>query len=76
MTSTATGRAVFISSLRAFMAQYGFEGVDLDWEYPTSSDRGGNLADTQNFVKLVQEMRAFWVTSMVSVSCLLRIPPT
>lgn len=40
------------------MPQYGFQGVDLDWEYPVSPDRGGAPADTQNLVLLVQEMRA------------------
>ena len=31
MTSTAGSRAAFISSLKSFMSQYGFQGVDLDW---------------------------------------------
>ncbi|KAI0201413.1 glycoside hydrolase superfamily [Astrocystis sublimbata] len=51
-------RAAFISSAMAFMDQYGFQGMDLDWEYPVAPERGGHPDDTQNFVKLVREMRA------------------
>ena len=29
MASSAANRAAFISSLKSFMAQYGFQGVDL-----------------------------------------------
>ncbi|KAL9076421.1 MAG: hypothetical protein Q9157_003682 [Trypethelium eluteriae] len=42
------------------MARYGFQGIDIDWEYPGTPDRGGKLEDTQNLVHLVKEMRAAW----------------
>lgn len=58
MTSTQGNRAAFISSLSQFMSKYGFQGVDLDWEYPASPERGGGTADTENYVALLQEMRA------------------
>ncbi|KAK5989970.1 Acidic mammalian chitinase [Cladobotryum mycophilum] len=58
MTSTKENRAAFISSTITFMGKYKFQGVDLDWEYPGASDRGGGPKDTQNFVLLVQEMHA------------------
>jgi len=45
------------------MPKYGFQGVDLDWEYPVSPDRGGTPDDTQNLVLLVQEMRKAFGTS-------------
>ena len=40
------------------MGKYGFNGVDLDWEYPGTPERGGERADTQNYVSLVKEMKA------------------
>ncbi len=62
MTQTSTNREAFISSLQSFMSRYGFQGVDLDWEYPGTPERGGQRADTQNFVSLVKEMRAAFGT--------------
>lgn len=45
-----------------FMAEYGFQGVDIDWEYPGAPERGGERADTENYVTLIQEMRAAFVS--------------
>lgn len=36
------------------MVFYGFDGVDLDWEYPGAPDRGGNLEDVKNYPTLLQ----------------------
>ena len=36
MASTAANRMSFINKLMKFMDTYGFDGVDLDWEYPTA----------------------------------------
>ena len=58
LSSTQGNRAAFISSLKSFMSKYGFQGVDIDWEYPGTPERGGKRADTENFVSLVKEMRA------------------
>lgn len=57
MSSSRSNRATFISGLMKFMSTYGFDGVDLDWEYPGADDRGGVKADTANFVSLVSEMK-------------------
>lgn len=63
IAASASNRATFISSLQSFMSQYGFRGVDIDWEYPGAPDRHGKLADTQNFVVLLREMRAAFGTN-------------
>lgn len=32
MASTAANRATFINGLITFMDEYGFDGMDMDWE--------------------------------------------
>ncbi|KAF4532928.1 hypothetical protein B566_EDAN015640 [Ephemera danica] len=49
-------RAKFVNNLYTFVKQYGFNGLDLDWEYP--AQRGGASADKANFVSLVKELKA------------------
>ncbi|KAF2492808.1 glycoside hydrolase [Lophium mytilinum] len=58
MTSSKEHRALFITSVVSFMDQWGFQGLDLDWEYPATEVRGGHEGDTANLVSLVQELRA------------------
>ncbi|KAI1827703.1 glycosyl hydrolases family 18-domain-containing protein [Xylaria intraflava] len=57
MTSTSSNRAKFIQALVKFMNQYGFDGIDLDWEYPQADDRGGQTADLANYVQLAKEIK-------------------
>ena len=35
----------------------GFDGLDIDWEYPGAPDRGGKKEDTKNFVLLCETLR-------------------
>ncbi|KAI0124098.1 family 18 glycosyl hydrolase [Xylariales sp. AK1849] len=58
MSSSAGNRKQFIDGLISFMDHYGFDGVDLDWEYPQADDRGGITADKANYVSLVKELRS------------------
>ncbi|OGM49597.1 hypothetical protein ABOM_001631, partial [Aspergillus bombycis] len=57
MAGSAAGRQKFAQSLINFMATWGFDGVDLDWEYPGADDRGGITADTANFVLLLKDLK-------------------
>ncbi|KAL2007609.1 hypothetical protein VTN00DRAFT_9047 [Thermoascus crustaceus] len=50
-------RAKFADNVLSFMVRYGFDGVDLDWEYPGAEDRGGNEDDVKNYVALLKTMR-------------------
>lgn len=58
MASTAANRKIFIRNILGFMMEYGFDGVDIDWEYPGAEDRGGIPQDGENFTLLLQELKA------------------
>ncbi|PNF13876.1 Endochitinase [Cryptotermes secundus] len=57
LVSVKERRAVFVASVVDFMHEYGFDGIDLDWEYPGAKERGGNPSDKDNFLSLVEELR-------------------
>jgi GH18 family chitinase len=38
MASSATGRNNFVKDVMNKVRQYGFDGVDMDWEFPTTAD--------------------------------------
>jgi chitinase len=57
---TEVSRTVFAESCVAFMKKYGFDGVDIDWEYPVGGGLSGNVGrseDKHNFTLLLQKLR-------------------
>ncbi|XP_071524963.1 chitotriosidase-1-like [Panulirus ornatus] len=55
MVATASTRTTFVQSCVQFLQKYGFDGLDMDWEYPTQ--RGGQPEDRENFALLLDELR-------------------
>ena len=56
--ATDASRKAFASSCVTFMKQYGFDGIDIDWEYPVSGGlNAGTPADKQNYTALLREFR-------------------
>ncbi|XP_061191469.1 chitinase-3-like protein 1 isoform X2 [Saccostrea echinata] len=55
MVASTESRLLFVNSAIDFLRKYGFDGLDLDWEYPTR--RGGRPEDKENFAKLVKLLR-------------------
>lgn len=57
---TDESRTAFADSCVAFITQYGFDGVDIDWEYPVSGGLSTNVKraeDKQNFTLLLAKVR-------------------
>jgi len=65
MAGDAASRAAFIDAALRFLRRTGFDGIDLDWEYPTQIGvacapgmKCESPEDKRNFVALAREMRA------------------
>ena len=57
---TDASREVFADSVVAFIKQYHFDGVDIDWEYPVSGGLSSNTyrpEDKTNFTLLLAKLR-------------------
>ena len=57
---TDASRTAFADSVVTFIKQYGFNGVDIDWEYPVGGGMSTNItrsSDKQNFTLLLQKLR-------------------
>ncbi|MBA4544241.1 MULTISPECIES: glycoside hydrolase family 18 protein [Thermoactinomyces] len=55
---TDASRTKFADSAVRFIRTWGFDGVDIDWEYPVSGGlQNGRPEDKQNFTLLIQKLR-------------------
>lgn len=57
MAGSAETRARFINHAITFCRTHGFDGYDIDWEYPSNWGQGGRPVDKSNFVLLLKEFR-------------------
>lgn len=69
MVGVRARRKAFVQSALDWVLKYGFDGFDLDWEYPGASDRQGKFSDKENFLKLVKEMRAVFDEHKLLITC-------
>jgi chitinase len=52
VSASAAARAKFAASCVDFVKNYGFDGIDVDWEYPQDANQG------QQFLALLQAVRS------------------
>lgn len=57
LAASEAAQDTFFGSLISFMQKNRFDGVDIDWEYPVTDERGGRPEDYVNFVTLVKRLR-------------------
>ena len=59
MAADETNRLAFAADCKKVVDQFGLDGIDMDWEYPTSSS--GRISsspdDTKNFTLLMRDIR-------------------
>jgi chitinase len=58
---TQASRDTFADSVVSFVKTYGFDGVDIDWEYPTGGGLSSNIsrpADKTNYGLLLETLRS------------------
>jgi len=60
--STAAGRQTFANSCVAMIRDYGFDGIDIDWEYPQNPTQGGQLLDLLKAIRQAMDTYAATLT--------------
>lgn len=57
--ATEQTREIFVNSIIDAIVSYKFDGVDIDWEYPTSIEAGfaASSADRDNFTTIIKMLR-------------------
>jgi chitinase len=58
LAASSSAQSSFITSLLSFMTTYGFDGVDIDWEYPVAPERSGQPADYKNYVSFLTNLKS------------------
>lgn len=59
MASTERRRKAFARDCKRIVKDYNLDGIDIDWEYPSSNEAGisSSPADIDNFTLLMKELR-------------------
>ena len=69
LTKNAKATDVFIKSVVRMAQEYGYDGIDVDWEYPDESDR-------DNIVHFLQMLRAELVAGNPGAMITMPVPAT
>ncbi|KAL7525232.1 hypothetical protein ACHAXR_000911, partial [Thalassiosira sp. AJA248-18] len=58
LASSRVRREKFAEGCVGLILEYGFDGIDIDWEYPGYTPHSGTPADRTNFILLLQTIRS------------------
>ncbi|KAJ4163157.1 hypothetical protein NW754_014580 [Fusarium falciforme] len=58
MVASEENQRAFITSVVSFINTYDFDGVDIDWRYPTAPQKGGSPDNTKNYVVFAGNLQA------------------
>ncbi|HNW60398.1 MAG TPA: glycosyl hydrolase family 18 protein [bacterium] len=66
MAASSTTRQAFVDKVTAFLQQNGYDGIDLDWEYPTGAVQRANFTLlVREFRKAFDALQPAWTISFV-----------
>ncbi|KAH7100729.1 glycoside hydrolase [Auriculariales sp. MPI-PUGE-AT-0066] len=72
LVANATGRLAYANSMKSYVKKFGFDGIDLDWEFPASQGIGCNAIDVQhdsdNFLEFIKTLRKVIPTARLSAA--------
>ncbi|KAJ2895830.1 hypothetical protein MKZ38_006152 [Zalerion maritima] len=58
LAASVETQSKFFASLISFMSTYDFDGVEIDWEDPVGTDRGGTGADFENLPTFLRNLKS------------------
>ncbi|KAJ7653279.1 putative class V chitinase [Mycena polygramma] len=74
LAGSTDAQSKFFTSLISFMSTYGFDGVDIDWEYPVAPERSGRPADFANYPTFLKNLRNAFAASGHNYGLSITIP--
>jgi chitinase len=75
MVSNVKNRKMFIDGAIEYAHRHGFDGIDIDWEYPGDQSRGGTPEDFTNFIEFLKECSAAFLHAQPPLLLSYAVPP-
>ncbi|KAL1869089.1 hypothetical protein VTK73DRAFT_3367 [Phialemonium thermophilum] len=63
LAASPAAQEAFAQSLIQLMTTFGFDGVDIDWEYPVAPERSGRPEDFDNYPRWLSNLRSAFSAS-------------